>query len=370
MTKSALAILAVISVITLVLTVVLLRQHSDSYDESKKYSPATEPPKTNVSREPLRFPLLTGGPKDDLFYQPRVAATSPDGQLYIMDKWGAVRAFSDTGERLANWSMPYVTSGEGVKGLPEAIAFDSDGTVIIADTHYGRVLFFQPDGRPLPEKTIGREGRDNGEFCYPSGLALDRVRRRLYVSEYGWNDRIQVFDLDSRTHIRTIGRRGIGLVEFDRVAALAFVPLPDGERLYVADAANHRIHVLSPDGQFIRSIGRFGSRLGELSYPYDIKIYDGLRRRDAACDSAVLDPDSAILCVCEYGNNRVQFFTLDGEPLAAIGEPGAALGQYFSPWAIGITSSGELIVTDTDNHRLQNAGRVMDIVSAARAARK
>ena len=179
MTKSA-PVFIVVLIVAAVIVLGIVGCYSINKDEKDRRPAAPELAPASPQKS-LRFPLLMGGPKDDLFYQPRVAATSPDGLLFIMDKWGTVRAFDDAGTRRLDWTMPYVSNKEGVKGLPESIAFDTDGTVIIADTHYSRVLFFTPGGQPLPEKTIGREGREAGEFCYPSGLALDRSRRRLYV---------------------------------------------------------------------------------------------------------------------------------------------------------------------------------------------
>ena len=60
-----------------------------------------------------------------------------------------------------------------------------------------------------------------------------------------------------------------------------------------------------------------------------------------------------MLYVVEYGNNRVQKFTADGESLGCWGGPGHAPGQLHNPWALAIDSRGRVHVIDTENHRVQ-----------------
>jgi DNA-binding beta-propeller fold protein YncE len=82
--------------------------------------------------------------------------------------------------------------------------------------------------------------------------------------------------------------------------------------------------------------GQCGPALGQLSYPYNI----------------VLDGEGH-LYVVEFGNHRVQKFTLDGQSLGAWGTPGAEEGQLFSPWALVRDSQGRIHVLDSNNHRVQ-----------------
>jgi hypothetical protein len=73
-----------------------------------------------------------------------------------------------------------------------------------------------------------------------------------------------------------------------------------------------------------------------MSYPYDLAI----------------GPDRC-LYVCEYGNHRVQKFSLDGKPLALWGKPGRGPGQLYNPYALAVDSQGHVSVVDSNNHRIQ-----------------
>ncbi len=99
------------------------------------------------------------------------------------------------------------------------------------------------------------------------------------------------------------------------VAPTDVASAPDGSRI-VADAGNHRILVLAPDGSFRRA---FGSRC------------------------ALLD-DGAPGC-----------FDSDGGGPLEVGD-----GQFNEPWGVGVGESGSIYVADTWNHRVQafdSAGR-------------
>ena len=80
--------------------------------------------------------------------------------------------------------------------------------------------------------------------------------------------------------------------------------------------------------------GKQGKEAGDLRYPYDL-ILDGRGH----------------IYICEFGNHRVQKFTLDGKSLAVWGQQGRGEGQLFNPWAIVQDSRDRLHVLDTYNHR-------------------
>jgi DNA-binding beta-propeller fold protein YncE len=104
----------------------------------------------------------------------------------------------------------------------------------------------------------------------------------------------------------------------------------------VADSCNHRIQVFSREGDFLREYGRPGSGVGELSYPYDVRI----------------DPEGTQF-VCEFGNSRIQIFDAEGRSVERIGKPGAAPGEFANPWSLALDSRGNLYVADSMNHRVQ-----------------
>jgi DNA-binding beta-propeller fold protein YncE len=204
--------------------------------------------------------------------------------------------------------------------------------VLVADTHFYRVLVYNTSGELLFQIGDGVQGTTPGRFGYPTDVVIDKAGN-FYVSEYGENDRVQVFSPDGKTWLREWGGHGYAPSEFLRPRALA---IDDQDRIYVADSCNHRIQVFDTQGKLLSVWGTRGSRPGQMSYPYDLSI----------------GPDKN-LYVCEYGNARVQKFTLDGKSLGVWGAPGRDPGELNNPWALAVDHQGEVSVIDSNNHRVQ-----------------
>jgi DNA-binding beta-propeller fold protein YncE len=266
------------------------------------------------------------GTRDGWLQKPRVAAFDADDRLYLADLTDRVQVFDRDGEFLRAWRMP----GLNVDG-PSGLTVDRLGRVLVADTHFYRVMVYDRQGNLLRQIGDGIQGTEPGRFGYPTDAVIDRAGN-FYVAEYGDNDRIQVFSPEGKW-LRQWGGHGFEPGEFLRPRALA---IDEEDHLYVADSCNHRIQVFDTSGKLLRTWGERGPKLGQLSYPYDV----------------ALGPDGS-LYVCEYGNGRVQKFRRDGTPLGAWGRPGYGPGELNNPWALAVDSRGAVSVIDSNNHRVQ-----------------
>lgn len=259
------------------------------------------------------------------FQKPRAMAIDAQDHLYVVDMTARIQVFDLAGQFLLGWRTPECKTGK-----PTGLSVGRDGSILVADTHYYRVLIYTPDGRLL--RTIGgTEGHGPGEF----GLVTDVVQDsqgNYYVGEYGEYDRIQKFTPDGRFLLQW-GGHGSEPGQFARPQNLA---IDEEDRIWVADACNHRIQVFDQQGKLLKIWGSSGSGLGELYYPYDL----------------VLAPDDLVYVV-EFGNHRVQKFTRDGQSLGCWGTNGRGDGQLFNPWALVRDSDGMIHVLDTNNHRVQ-----------------
>lgn len=268
-----------------------------------------------------------GGPGtiDGKFVTPRaIAFDVPRDLLYVIDKTGRIQKFSADGTWLRTWRTPSVENGR-----PTGLTVDRRGNVWVADTHYHRVLQYSSEGELLLQ--FGREGRGLGEFIYVGGILVDEDGT-IYVSEFGGNDRIQVFDPSGR-FLRAWGSFGEGPDQFRRPQAMLLGP--EGA-LYIADAINHRVVVCDRTGRRLREFGSYGDGPGELKYPFGLAW-----GRDGA------------LLVAEQGNHRVQRFTVDGRSIGFRGSAGAGPGELSSPWSLSVDKAGTVYVCDTGNHRIQ-----------------
>ncbi len=266
------------------------------------------------------------GTKPGWLHKPRVAAFDDRDELYLADLTDRIQVFSRDGRYIRGWRTPDFN----VDG-PSGLTIDRLGRLLVADTHFYRVLVYSQAGEILFQIGDGVQGTTPGRFGYPTDVVIDRAGN-FYVSEYGENDRIQVFSPEGEW-LRQWGGHGYEPGEFLRPRALA---MDENEQLYVADSCNHRIQVFDTEGKLLRLWGSRGAEPGQMSYPYDLAI----------------GPDR-MLYVCEYGNHRVQKFTLDGRPMGTWGHSGRGPGELNNPWALAVDSGGEVSVIDSNNHRVQ-----------------
>jgi sugar lactone lactonase YvrE len=252
-------------------------------------------------------------------------AIDSSDQLYIVDMTARIQVFTSEGEFLRGWETP-----EHAAGRPTGLTIDHQGRLLVADTHYYRLLVYSPTGELL--QTIGgQQGNRPGQF----GLVTDAVQDadgNRYIAEYGEFDRIQKFGPDGKFLLEW-GSHGSEPGQFVRPQNLE---IDRQNRIWVADACNHRIQVFDPSGTLLFLWGRQGSGPGELYYPYDLAL-----------------DDEGHVIVCEFGNHRIQKFDQKGKSLGIWGRNGRRPGELHNPWALVIDSQGRVHVLDSNNHRVQ-----------------
>lgn len=280
---------------------------------------------------PLQPDLIIGqrGMADGRFQKPRAIAVDDANRCFVVDKTGRVQVFDEEGVFIRGWRTPEIEQGK-----PTGLSIDLDGTLIVADTHYFRFLFYSVEGQLLEDRTIGGiNGNGPGKFAF----VTDAVRLpsgEFLLGEYGEFDRIHKYSSKGE-YIASLGEHGREPLQFSRPQSLAVDA--DG-LLWVADACNHRIQVIDWTGESpmcIRLFGEEGDGLGQFKYPYSL----------ALCEKEVL--------VSEYGNHRVQRLDREGRGLSSWGQPGGQPGELNQPWAIAIDTKNRIYVVDSGNNRVQ-----------------
>jgi hypothetical protein len=305
---------------------------------------------------PIKPTMLVGeaGLSPGQFSYPR--AMDRDGDtVWIIDKTARVQQIDPaTGECLRGWRMP-----DWSVGKPTGITLWRDGDnvrVFIADTHYHRIMIYAPDpaeagtgpmqwGRGMRlVGQFGSYGEGDGQLVYPTDVAVltdesGRTIKRLYVSEYGGNDRISIYEpgeeAESYRFVRSFGRHGRDedRAAFSRPQSL-YLDAARGE-LLVADACNHRIGRFSLEGELKGWVGGPGRGAGEFMYPY-----------------GVVGLGNGTALVAEFGNSRVQHVDLEsGACLGLYGVPGREPGMLATPWAVTMLGD-QAVVLDSGNNRI------------------
>jgi hypothetical protein len=243
----------------------------------------------------------------------------------------------------------------------------------------------------------GSYGGAAGQLAFPSGVAVSGGE--LYVADAA-NQRISVFHAVSGAFVHALGKDvgGSGVDTCTTVSGCeagsfggaagqlgyASGVAVSGTKLYVADAANHRISVFDAvSGAFVRALGKnvggsgvdtcttvsgceagsYGGAAGQLADPSGVAVSD------------------TKLYVADQGNQRISVFdAVSGAFVRALGKDvggsgvdtcttasgcqfggyGGAAGQLASPSGVAV-SGGELYVSELDNQRIS----VFDAVSGA-----
>jgi len=270
----------------------------------------------------------TGTGPDQVVYPRGITYSPTDDTFFVVDRMARIQHLDRAGKFIAEWRMPQWNLGK-----PVGLSVGPDGLVYVADTHYHRVAVYDPK-TCQQVREWGSLGQGPGQFIFPTDIAFDD-NGHIFVSEYGDNDRISVFDRDAK-FLYQIGKFGQGPGEFSRPQSM----LIDGDTLYVTDACNHRICVCKTDGTFVRNMGRSGSAPGEFRFPYGLDM----------------DRDGNLI-VCEFGNNRVQKIDKQtGRSLAVWGSAGREPGELAYPWGVAVDKRNRVVAVDAGNNRLQVFG--------------
>jgi DNA-binding beta-propeller fold protein YncE len=274
--------------------------------------------------EPEAIWCETGTGPCQVAYPRGIAYNQSDDTFFIVDRVARIQHLDHAGRYLGEWQMP-----EWQQGKPVGLTVAPDGNVWVADTHYHRVMVFTPQGKKIFQ--FGELGTEPGQFIYPTDIAFD-AKGRIYVSEYGDNDRISVFDKDLK-FLYQIGSFGQENGQFSRPQSMVLV----GDLIYLTDACNHRICVFKSDGTWVRNMGHCGSAPGEFRFPYGMDM----------------DRDGNLI-VGEFGNNRVQKIDQQtGKSLEIWGRAGREPGELAYPWGVAVDKRDRVVAVDAGNNRLQ-----------------
>lgn len=296
------------------------------------------------------------------FSNPVDLALAPGDIIYVLNRSNPVQGPPPMGGLrigILNVNEDYLGffgsygTGEGQFIWPTAIALDSQGRIYVADEYRHDVQVFDREGHVVGR--WGGLGEQPGQFNRPSGLAIDRHDNVFVVDHF--NQRVQKVTTEGQP-LAAWGSRGSDPGQFE----LPWGCGVDSEgNLYVADWGNDRVQKFDNQGRFLASYGSPGSGEGQVKRPA----------------SATADDDGNVY-VADWGNERVVVFREDGSHLATLigdatmskwgqesleGNPDLVIARkdvdlepekrLWGPTSVKVDALGRVFIVDSCRHRLQ-----------------
>ena len=261
---------------------------------------------------------------DMLNNNPWGIALNQSGEVVVASE--CVSVFSPSGDKVLSFGTKGY--GQGQFMYPSGVAVDGDGNILVADNDNHRIQKFTPEGQFLT--AVGTEGSGPLQFNQVRDIAINTSNNKVYVVD-NRNHRIQVLNSDL-TFSNTFGKCGKNKGEFNYPSAIA---CDSTGNVYVADGANNRIQVFTSTGKFLRMFGSRREGDEELNWPRGIAL--------DVQDKVYVSDD----------NHHISVFTSKGQFVMSFGSKGRRPGEFDSPYGLAVDSNGVVYVCDRDNCRLQ-----------------
>jgi hypothetical protein len=233
-------------------------------------------------------------------------------------------------------NVPYVADGKHYN-IPR-VSFDADQNILISEEKGERLVKLDPDGNFLWSFGVaGVPGWDNDHLSQPMTVAADSTGK-IYVPDSG-NCRLQIISPDGE-YLNTIGGPDCGGGDYT-FSSLRGVAVDNSDNIYVADTFNHRVQIYNSSLDFIGRIGltgECGSDNDHLCVPASVAV----------------DLEGNIY-VADMSNNRVQKFNSNREWQMTIGDGtwGIQFDHLAWPNGVAVDAQGKIYVDEWVNYRVQ-----------------
>lgn len=218
-------------------------------------------------------------------------------------------------------------TGDGKFMRPHDLDFSPDEKILYAvDRDGNRIQAFDKNGTFL--FAWGKLGNGDGQFHVPYGIDVD-INGNVWVVDRA-NDRVQKFDSNGNFILKFGNKDAEPSDELGKFDNPRHVTVDKNlEHVYVVDSKNNRIQKFDTNGNFVESIGKLGSNIGEFNLPTTIEI----------------DSKNNFI-VNERGNERIQKFDSQWNPILMWGSKGGSNNQFCHIEHIAVDKYDNVYVTD------------------------
>ena len=314
----------------------------------------------------------TAGSGNGEFNNPVAVEVSILDIIYVSDQNNnRVNSYTSSGDYLGSISVNF----------PTGLTSNEQGIVMVASGGDNNIKLLDPQGNELIQ--FGSSGSGDGEFNFPSGIALDSSGN-VYVGEY-FGNRVQKFNLAPAFKFGSFNANIEGLSCDVTYHYRAFVTTSQGtfygqDQTFTAcltmntspvSNATSNSGVLNGNvaatGNIVSRRGfEWGSSpsLGNTSFNTTgnnnanfIKAFGTLGADDGQfgyqSPFGTTFDSNGNLYATDYGNNRIQKFDENGNFISKFGSYGSGDGQFKSPTSVAIDKNNNIWVNDAGNSRIQ-----------------
>ncbi|HXH39274.1 MAG TPA: IPT/TIG domain-containing protein [Thermoanaerobaculia bacterium] len=250
------------------------------------------------------------------------------------------------------------------KGPSGVAVIPSTGAVIVADRLHHQIKAVSPDGQVTVLAGSGKPGLADGAgaqatFKEPGGVAVDDVRKLIYVADSG-NNVIRRITYDGTVStFAGSGRED----DFKRPAGLA---VDSAGNVYVADTGNSRIRVISPQGVVTTIAG--GGHEGLADGPALQALFKQPAGVAVDASGTVFVADTMNNVIRKIANGLV--VTVAGTGHGGYADGAGSLAELKAPSGISVDDAGTLYVADVQNNlirRITSSGIVSTLAGISKS---
>jgi sugar lactone lactonase YvrE len=207
---------------------------------------------------------------------------------------------------------------------PAGLYAAKDGTLYVADRENHRVMKYSPTGGRNGTQIGNGRGIGPRELSFPQAIAVDEEKNLVYISDYG-NNRIQLWNEGGLgLNVETVIVKSTNFSRADDIQ----LDLRSNDTLYILDSRRQLVSRWN-----LRTV-HVENTVALLYGSSGIHVDAQQNIIDANCDQNLIF-------------NWPQYRTLAGTR-----NPGNKLNQFNCPSAVVVDSRGNMFISDKNNHRI------------------
>jgi|TARA_B100001964_G_scaffold244129_1_gene324364 DNA-binding beta-propeller fold protein YncE len=125
------------------------------------------------------------------------------------------------------------------------------------------------------------------------------------------------------------------------------------DNLWLVDDSGNQIHKMSPNGEFLMTIGTNGTTHGKPPTTGEASLRQSGEMFNRPTDVAISKSSGDIFISDGYGNSRIHRLDHEGKHILSFGESGTEPGQFNLPHNLALLDDTEIVVCDRENNRIQ-----------------